>query len=186
MRPLSLLVTREEQKCGVPLSHQLLTRDAVTTIKHPPYLMVWSAFAYGGLADLVILPQGETVDSRVYLNILNDNLAECLAATGAEILQQDGAPCHTAKIVKDWFHQCEISFIPDWPAQSPDISPIENLWAIVKAKLREEDTSTIPKLEVALRKVWSEIPPSTAENLADSVPGRLKLVQKRRGFPINK
>lgn len=158
----------------------------VTRVKHPPYLMVWGAFGYGGLADLVFLPKGQTVDSKVYLNILNDNLADCFATTGAEILQQDNAPCHTAKIVKDWLHNSEVDFIPDWPAQSPDISPIENLWGIVKARLREEDTSTIPKLEEALRKVWSKIPHSTAENLADSVPGRLKMVLKMNGYPINK
>jgi len=110
-------------------------RFTVKSIKHPPYLMVWGAFAFGGLADLVILPRDQTVNSKVYLNILNDNLANCFAVTGAEILQQDGAPCHTAKIVKDWLRRCEVDYISDWPAQSPDISPIENLWGIVKARL---------------------------------------------------
>lgn len=77
-----------------------------------------------------------------------------------------------------------MNFISDQPAQSPDISPIENLWGTVKAKLRE-DTFTIPKLEEALRKVWSEIPHSIAENLADSVPGRLNMILKMNGYPIN-
>ena len=148
--------------------------------------MVWGAFAFGGLADLVILPKDQTVNSNVYLNILNENLANCFAVTGAEILHQDNTPCHTAKIVKEWLRSCDVDCISDWPAQSPDISPIENLWGIVKAKLRQEDTSTIPKLEAALRKVWSRIVHSAAENLADSVPDRLRSVLKMKGFPINK
>lgn len=40
--------------------------------------MVWGAFAYGGLADLVILPKGQIMDSKVYLNILSDHLLDCL------------------------------------------------------------------------------------------------------------
>lgn len=59
----------------------------VTIMRHPPYLMVWDPFAYGGLADTVILPVSQTVNSKVYLQILNNNLADCFADTGAEILQ---------------------------------------------------------------------------------------------------
>lgn len=115
--------------------------------------MVWGAFAYSGLADIVILPEGQTVESKVYLNIPSDHPADWFAATGTEILQQDGVPCHTAKIVKGWCRSCQVVFIPDWPAERPDISPVENLWEIVKAGLQSKDTSTIPKLEVGLQKV---------------------------------
>lgn len=72
----------------------------VTTTKHPLYLMVCGAFVYNRLADLVILPQRQTVDSRLYLYILNENLAEYFPATGAKILQQDGALCSTTKLSK--------------------------------------------------------------------------------------
>lgn len=73
----------------------------VTYMKCPPYLTVWSAFGYGGLADFVFLPKGQTVDSKVYQNILSDNLADYFATTSAKILQQDNAPSHTAKVVID-------------------------------------------------------------------------------------
>lgn len=160
---------RDSSACGPRLT--------VKNIKHPPYLMVWGAFAFGGLADLVIFPKDQMVNSNVYLNILNDNLANCFAVTGTEILQQDNASCYTAKIVKEWLHSCEAK-----PVQSSDTSPIENLWGIVKAKLRQEDTSTITKLEAALRTVWSGIARTTAENVADSVPDRLRSVLKMKGF----
>ncbi|KAK8388469.1 hypothetical protein O3P69_020451 [Scylla paramamosain] len=88
------------------------------SVKHPPSLMAWGAFSYGGVADLHIFPK-------------------------------------------------------DWPANSPDMSPIENLWGIVKCKLRNEDTSTLPKLECALRRAWSSVSQETVEKLADSLPSRL-------------
>ena len=159
-------------------------RLTVTSVKHPPYLMVWGAFGYGGLGNLVILPKGQTVNSERYIKLLQENLGECFAKTGWEILQQDGAPCHTSKAAKNWLSDWEVEYIMDWPGQSPDISPIENLWGIIKARLRQEDTSTIPKLELAIQKVWDEIPASHCQNLADSVPNRLKQVIKAKGFPI--
>lgn len=134
----------------------------------------------------MILPKGVTVNSDRYIKLLRDNLAECFANTGTEILQQDGAPCHTSRASKKWLSDHEVDYIEDWPGQSPDISPIENLWGIMKARLRREDTSTISKLEVAIRKVWGEIPPTHCQNLASSLPERLKKVVKAKGFPINK
>lgn len=107
--------------------------------------MVWGAFSYGGVAELHVFPKGQSVTKDVYRSLLDSRLADCFAATGAEGLQQDGTPCHTAHTVKDWLAANEVECIPDWPANSPDISPIEDLWAIMKGRLRNEDTSTLPK-----------------------------------------
>ncbi|KAK3895855.1 hypothetical protein Pcinc_000469 [Petrolisthes cinctipes] len=155
------------------------------TVKHPASLMVWGEFSYGGSADLIIFPKGQTVTKVVYLHLLENKLAECFAATGSEVLQQDGAPAHTAKVVKQWLYTSEVECISDWPSSSPDNSPIENLWAIVKQKLTGEDTSTLSKLEVALRRVWSSISPSTHRKLVDTIPDHLLEVKKRKGYPIN-
>ncbi len=156
------------------------------SVKHPPSLMAWGAFSYGGVADLHIFPKGQSVTKDVYLSLLDSRLADCFAATGGEVLHQDGAPCHTAHIVKEWLVSSQVECIPDWPANSPDMSPIENLWGIVKCKLRNEDTSTLPKLECALRRAWSSVSQETVEKLADSLPSRLMEVRKRKGYPISK
>ena len=52
---------------------------------------------------------------------------------------QDGASCHTANIIKDYLAFVGLEYIKDYPGNSPDISPIENLWAIMKAKLKERE-----------------------------------------------
>ena len=156
------------------------------TVKHPPSLMVWGCFGYGGTGSLVVLPKGISVNADRYLTILKNHLAVSFAKTGTWIYQQDGAPCHTAKKVKKWLSNQEISYIEDWPGQSPDISPIENLWAILKARIREKDTSTIDKLEKELRMGWEELPPSLLQNLALSVPRRLQEVKERKGFPTRR
>ncbi|KAK8372250.1 hypothetical protein O3P69_012353 [Scylla paramamosain] len=107
-------------------------------------------------------------------------------ATGGEVLQQGRRSVPHAH-----YRQRMACFKPsgmhsDWPANSPDMSPIENLWGIVKCKLRNEDTSTLPKLECALRRAWSSVSQETVEKLADSLPSRLMEVRKRKGYPISK
>ncbi len=53
------------------------------------------------------------------------------------IFQQDLAPAHTAKSTKSWFNDHGVGVL-DWPANSPDLNPIENLWDIVKGKMRNK------------------------------------------------
>ncbi len=55
------------------------------------------------------------------------------------IFQQDLAPAHTAKSTKSWLNDHGVDVL-DWQANSPDLNPIENLWGIVKSKMRNKRT----------------------------------------------
>ena len=163
-----------------PLDPNLLA----TSVKHPSFVMVWGGFGYHGVTPLIVLPPKETVTKEKYYLLLNERLEECFEKTQTSIFQQDGAPAHTAKLVKGWLEDCGIEYIPDWPGNSPDISPVENLWAILKQKVKDADTSSIEKLTAALHSAWDQISSDTLNHLADSVPNRLKEVKKRKGNPI--
>ena len=82
---------------------------------------------------------------------------------------QDNAPCHTARLVKDFFTQESISVLP-WPAQSPDLNPIENLWALIKRKLAAEFPipKTCSELIANVTTIWGGITPELCRNLADN------------------
>lgn len=153
------------------------------TVKHPDSLMVWGCFTGKGLGKLVVLPKNQTVNQGVYLELLCDHLPESFELTGATVFQQDGAPAHTAKTITTWLQDCQVAFIKDWPGNSPDLNPIENLWHIVKQDLQGRDVSSLPRLEAAIRESWANIPLQTLRNLALSLPRRLQAVKKRQGRP---
>ena len=87
---------------------------------------------------------------------------------------QDGASCHAAILIKDWFEWVGIDYIKDWPGNSPDLNPIENLWAIMKARLKDCDTSSVPKLEAAIRQIWSDLGRTDKHIIGAIMKARLK------------
>ena len=94
-----------------------------------------------------------------------------------------GPPAIWPKL-SEYFDFVKINYIEKWPGNSPDLNPIENLWAIFKRELRERDTSTIAKLEAAIYNVWDTIDRKMLRKLAMSLPKRLKEVVRRKGYPL--
>ena len=75
----------------------------------------------------------------------------------------------------------------DWPGNSPDLNPIENLWAIIKRRLLEQDCSTMSQLIEAIISIWfrdDEIV-KTCQKLIESIPERISQVIKNRGGHIS-
>ena len=78
---------------------------------------------------------------------------KALFPDGSGIFQQDLAPCHTSKVMQLFFKNTKLTLL-DWPANSSDLNPIENLWAIVKKRLQKCDCSTKIKLIQAIIQIW--------------------------------
>ncbi|MPC88779.1 Transposable element Tcb1 transposase [Portunus trituberculatus] len=154
------------------------------TVKHTDSVVVWGAFGYHGVGKLVILPKNVTINTEKYLELLADHLEDCFEICQSEVYQQDGLSAHTGRLVTGWLDFVGIEYIKDWPDNSLDISPIENLWAVMKANLRKNDTSSYSKLVAALEDIWSNFSPSFLQNLALSVPHRLKICLKKKGDRI--
>jgi transposase len=157
-------------------------RYTVVNVKHSASVMVWGCFSgTGGRGSLYFLPPKVTMNSDRYINMLEDKLIFWMKHHGASHFLQDGAPCHTSKKVMAFLKERKIS-VMDWPGNSPDLNPIENLWAIMKGKLKKDHTITsLPLLIKAIKMMWVALPKSLMVKLAHSMPTRMKLCIENGG-----
>lgn len=79
-----------------------------------------------------------------------------------------------------FFDENQIELLP-WPAASPDLNPIENLWAILKTNVAKRFPKTKAELEEFAVEEWRKIPQETIKNAILSMPTRIKQVIDRRG-----
>jgi hydroxymethylpyrimidine pyrophosphatase-like HAD family hydrolase len=103
-----------------------------------------------------------TVDSEVYAEILELSLQDTMAYYGFDKktfrFQHGNASPHTPGATKRWFrHQgYSLNTVLDWPAQSPDLNPIEHVWHQLKLRLNKYPTraTTISELEESDVNYW--------------------------------
>jgi transposase len=98
------------------------------------------------------------------------------------IFMQDNASIHVSRESKNWFEARNIELLK-WPARSPDLNPIENLWGILARDVYGggKQYGTVQELEVAVRNSWRNIRLPLLEKLVDSMPGRLFELVQRNG-----
>ena len=73
------------------------------------------------------------------------------------IFQQDNAPCHVGKKSMDFIKNNFSNYLEFWPANSPDLSPIEELWSIVEEKLNKYTFKNTSDMAKKLQWVWNRI-----------------------------
>ena len=101
------------------------------------------------------------------------------------VLQQDGDPTHPAiKPVINEFNKTsgnQVTLLKNWPPNSPDLSPIENVWGWVQAEVAKKGCKSFDEFKQEVIKTFKNIPIEMCEHLIDSVPARLERVVKTNG-----
>jgi len=171
--------------CWVSPNEKLSDRTVSPTVKHGGgSVMVWGCFTTLGVGSLCKI-DGK-MDSLLYRSILEDDLMETIEYYDLDcadvIFQQDNDPKHTSKLVGSWLEMQEFE-VMKWPAQSPDLNPIENLWSEVKRRLMEYEDfpSGIIELWQRVQETWNKISEDTCRKLVASMPERMAAVIKAKG-----
>ncbi len=151
------------------------------SVQKPASLMVWGCMSACGMGSLHIWKG--TINAERYIQVLEQHMLPSrrrLFQGRPCIFQHDNARPHTASITTSWLRRRRI-WVLKWPACSPDLSPIENIWRIIKRKMRQRRPKTVEQLEACIRQEWDNIPIPKLEQLVSSVPRRWQTVIKRRG-----
>src|SRR4051812_35129573 len=98
------------------------------------------------------------------------------------VFQQDGDPKHNSARVQAWLRN-NVRFLANrhWPANSPDLNPMENLWAYLQQLLYAREPRTLAGLQRVIQQEWDTIPIEKLQNLMNSMPRRFAAVQYKRG-----
>lgn len=169
------------------VDEKLTAAHLIQVVKHPVKQMFWGCFSYMGPGKLI--PIEGMMNSERYKAMLEQNLTtqlENVQAVDGPIFQQDSAPCHVSKKMVKYFKDKGVTLL-EWPGNSPDVNPIENLWAICKARLQKMDCTTKVKMIEAVIQVWyrDEKIQENCKNLIDSMPKRVQAVMKSKGGHIH-
>jgi transposase len=164
-----------------PPNASLLPKYTKKTIKHGGgSIMIWGCFSWYGPGPIYWIKQKLNADG--YVDILNDVMLEYAESTMPPrwSFQQDNDPKHTSRKAKTWFRENNVD-VMEWPAQSPDLNPIENLWGIVKKTIGTKKYKNKNDLWDAIRSAWEEIPVQTCRKLVESMDRRCKEVLNKKG-----
>ena len=160
--------------------------------------MIWGCFCNDKLGPIAFFDG--MVNSNVYISVLQDELLPFFDALHADdisgiVFQQDNARPHTSKITKEFLANSAVQHdfsTMEWPVNSPDMNPIEELWAYFKIELhrRYPDTQTLQGSPAAIRRilrerlmeVWWNISEGVLRNLIDSMLRRVHALIAVKGW----
>ncbi len=96
------------------------------------------------------------------------------------VFQNDNDPKHTAKATKEWLKKKHIKVL-EWPSQSPDLHPIENLWRELKVRVAKRQPQNLNDVERIFKEECDKIPAEMCATLVANYKKR-DLCDCQQGF----
>lgn len=122
------------------------------------------------------------VNAQRYVNdVLQPIVVPFVRQHPQTVLMQDNAAPHTAHVTTNFLRNNNVPMLP-WPSMSPDMSPIEHVWAELKRRLSFVTVHTRQQLQAFLQREWAALTPRYMRNLVRSMTSRCReLVNKNGG-----
>jgi transposase len=154
-------------------------------VAHAVSVNVYGAFSASGKSSLFLF--SENLTAPLYVSILESTMLPAARAWfghGHWTYLQDSDPKHTAKLTQDWLRANVPEYIPPehWAPRSPDLNPMENIWALVARQASLRQPRTLQALKRAVRAGWAEVmTEDRCLTMADSMDARLAKLRRVRG-----
>ncbi len=147
-------------------------------------VIFWAMFCWETLSPGISVDV--TLTRTTYLKIVVHPFMATVIPDGSGLFQQDNVPCHTAKIVQEWFeeHYKELKVLT-WPPNSPELNLIEHLWDVLEKQVRsmQAPPCNLQDLKDLLLMSWCQIAHDTFRGLVESMPRRVRAVLAAQGGP---
>ncbi len=125
------------------------------------------------------------MNANFYIDILQRHKREINRMLGNNWrFQQDNDPKHTSRVCQTFLNE-NFPEVMDWPSNSPDLNPIENIWAIVKRNVEMRMPKDLPELEQYMIEEWDRIPNNIIINFISSMRRRCEMIIENNGERIN-
>jgi transposase len=146
-----------------------------------PKIGMWGCFSSQGVGSMSLFH--ENMDTRLYTYYMARHMKPHALRTWPNagwFYLQDNASYHGAAASRRWFHNNGVTCI-EFPPHSPDLNPIENLWAHLKRRIEDHNARSIEELKEIISEEWAEISADFCARLTHSMPHRLQLVVEAGG-----
>ncbi|GFV98655.1 transposable element Tcb1 transposase [Trichonephila clavipes] len=137
-----------------------------------PSIMVWGGIGHHSPTPLVRI--ADTLNNQRYISeVLEPVVIPYLQGLATAIFEEDNAQPHVVRIVQRFFANHQIELLP-WPALSPDLSLIGNMWSMVAQRLTQitPPDATPDQLWQRVETAWSAVPQEHIQSLFESMPRR--------------
>ncbi|GMT23124.1 hypothetical protein PFISCL1PPCAC_14421, partial [Pristionchus fissidentatus] len=155
--------------------------------KHRVKVMLWLGISNEGATEVRIMEPGESIDAVKYVEIIRDYYLPAAAKYygGYCRIVHDNATPHTARYTKEALKEMGVEVLL-WPAESPDMNPIELVFSDLKWKLKNSyKPSNKAELVAAIRDyVATYLTREQCQRYVQRIHPAMDLVLAREGKPV--
>ena len=156
------------------------------TVKHSAKVHVYGCFSEEGFGNIYCFTNNLNAEllCTIYKTTLLSSARKFFGGDNHSwLLQEDNDPKHTSEKAQRWRDENQVNRI-SWPSQSPDLNPMENVWAVIKANVSNYKPTSTKDLIRIIKKEWKALDNVFAKNLVLSMKNHVSLILANDGDHI--